>query len=161
MPLWFFRLIKVLLIGIFHAYAHLRQQRSIHASSATQVDDHSKVVGGKQHFFTLEGHTTPISIDSGLHCILSVHIPFDHDLQSLPHVVFTSPQEWDPTVLNHRINLKLLPDTDSAPDQSRLQESTFDEYGHLKDSVSMLFNTFTDAPTQACHEQAQQPASID
>ena len=40
---------------------------------------------------TLEGYTIPISINSRLAHILPVHIPSNHDLQTLPHVVFTSP----------------------------------------------------------------------
>ena len=60
-------------------------------------------------------------------------------------MVFTSPQESDPTVLDHLINVELL-------DQSLLQESTFDEFGELKDHMAMLLNTFLDVPTQVCHK---------
>ena len=76
-------------------------------------------------------------------------------------MIFTSPQECDSAVLNHGINVKFLPDPDSAPDHSLLQTSTFDGCGELKDDMVMLVNTFLDAPTQACHKQAQQPALID
>ena len=53
----------------------------------------------------LEGYTIPISIDSGLVYIHPVHIPSDHDLQTFLHLFFTSPPQWDPTVLNHGIIL--------------------------------------------------------
>ena len=101
---------------------------------------------------TLEGYTITISINSGLAYIHPDCIPSNHDLQILLHVVFTSPQEWDPTVLDQGNNLELLPDPASAPDQSFLQESTFDEFGELKHCMIMLLNTFLDAPTQACHK---------
>ena len=123
----------------------------------TQVDEHSKTAGGQQQVVTLEGYTVPISINSGTVYIHPVCVPSDHDV---PHVVFTSPQQWDLTVLNHKISLELLPAPDSAIDQSLLQESTFDEFGELKGCVVMLLNIFLDASTQACHKQAQQLALI-
>ena len=75
-------------------------------------------------------------------------------------MVFTSPQKWDLTVLDHRINLELLPDPDSVPGQYLLQEPIIDEFGELKDHVVMLLHTFLDASTQACNKQADQLASI-
>ena len=92
------------IVGIFHEYAHLRQGSSIHAYGQlewfhTQVDECSKIVGGQQQLVTLEGNTIPISIDSGLTYSYPVHVPSDHDLQTLPHVGFTSPQKWDLAVI--------------------------------------------------------------
>ena len=58
------------------------------------VNECSKIVGGQQqHFVTIEGYTIPITINSGLTSIHPVCIPSDHDLQTLPYVLFTSPQE--------------------------------------------------------------------
>ena len=65
--------------------------------------------------------------------IYIIHVPSDHDLWTLPHVDFTFPQEWNPTVLDNGINLELLPPPHSATDQSLLLESTFDEFGVLKE----------------------------
>ena len=148
-----------------HEYALHGQGSSIHASCQlklfhTQFDEHSKIVHGQQQLVTLEGYTIPISIDSGLTYICPVHVPSDHDIQTLAHVVFTSPQEWDQNVLDHGINLELLPDPDSAPDQYLLQEFSFDEFGEPKESIVMLLNTLLDAPTQECHKQTQKPALI-
>ena len=117
------------IVGIFHEYAHLRQGSTIHACSQLkwfhiQVDECSKIIGGQQLLVTLEGNT----INSGLAYIHPVHVPSNHALQTLPQV-FTSLQEWDPTVLDHRINLELLPAPDSATAQSLVLESPFDEFG--------------------------------
>ena len=123
-------------VGIVHEYVHLRQGSSIHASGQlewfhTHVNELSKIVGGQQQLVTLERYTVHILIDSGLTYSHPVCVPSNHDLQTLPHVVFTSPQEWDPTILDNRINLELLPAPHSAPDQSLLEECTFDEFGEL------------------------------
>ena len=45
-----------------------------------------------------------------------------------------------------------LPAPDSDPDQSLLQNSTFDEFGELKELAVMLLNTFLDASLHACHK---------
>ena len=50
-----------------------------------------------------------------------------------PHVIFTSPQEWGPTVVDHVINLELLEDTGFSSDESLLQDPIFDEFGELNE----------------------------
>ena len=119
------------------------QRSSIHASSQlewfpSQVNMHSKSVGGQQQLFTLERYTIPISIHSGLAYIHPIHVPSDHNLQTFPHVVFTV------TGPIHGINLELLPTPDSADDQSLLQDSSLYEFGELKEWVVRLPNTFLD-----------------
>ena len=57
-------------IGIFHEYTHLGNERSIHAAGEMEwfkckVDDRSKVVGGAQRIETPDGYVYPLSIESG------------------------------------------------------------------------------------------------
>ena len=95
-------------IGIFHEYAHLGKGSSIHVSGQvewfhTQIHECSKIVDDQHHNVALEGNIIKISIDSGLACIHPVQTPSHHDLQTLSHVIFTSPQKWDHIVLDHRL----------------------------------------------------------
>ena len=55
------------IIGIFHEYAHLGKDSSIHSPSQMEwykvsIDDKSVKVGGTQHIQILEGYALPLSI---------------------------------------------------------------------------------------------------
>ena len=132
------------IIGIFHEYAHLGKGKSIHASGQMewfncQVDDRSKIVGGAQRVETPEGYVIPLSIETGLVYMHPIRIPTDQDLQMYPHVFFTSPDIWDPSVLDHEITPSLLEDINQHSDDSLLQESIFDEYGDLHHGLFRLW----------------------
>ena len=107
------------IIGIFHEYAHLGKGRSIHAAGQMEwfnckVDDRSKVVVGAKRIETSDGYVIPFSIESGLVYMHSIQIPTDNDLQQYPHVLFTSPDTWDASVLDHGITPSLLEATDGS-----------------------------------------------
>ena len=119
------------IIGVFHEYAHLGKGKSIHASGQMewfncQVDDRSKIVGGAQRIATSEGYVIPLSFETGLVYMHPIRIPTDQDLQMYPHVFFTSPDIWDPSVLDHEITPSLLEDINQHTDDSLLQDSIFD-----------------------------------
>ena len=140
------------IIGVFHEYAHLGKGRSIHAAGQMewfncQVDDRSKLVGGAQRIETSEGYVIPLSIESGLVYMHSIRIPTDQDLQSYPHVFFTSPDIWDASVLDHEITPSLLEDINQHSDDSLLQDSIFDEYGDLHHRAIQTLNIFCDLPS--------------
>ena len=93
-------------IGIFHEYAYLGKGSSIHSSGQlewfkTNVDDKSVKVGGTQLITTLDGYSVPLLIKDGLAYATSLGKPTDQDMDTYPHVFFTSPDEWDPSVLDH------------------------------------------------------------
>ena len=139
------------IIGIFHEYAHLGKGKSIHASGQLewfncQVDDRSKIVGGAQRIETPEGYVIPFSIETGLVYMHPIRIPTDQDLQMYPHVFFTSPDIWDPSVLDHEITPSLLEDINQQSDDSLLQDSIFDEYGDLHHRATQTLNVFCDLP---------------
>ena len=107
------------IIGVFHEYAHYGKGKSIHAAGQMEwfnckVDDRSQHVGGTQSIQTSEGYVIPLFIEYGLAYMQSMRIPTDHDLQHYPHVLFTSPDIWDTSVLDHGIPPS-LPETPTSP----------------------------------------------
>ena len=93
-------------IGIFNEYAYLGKGSSIHSSGQfewfkTNVDEKSVKVGGTQLITTLDGYSVPLLIKDGLAYATSLERPTDQDMDTYPHVFFTSPDEWDPSVLDH------------------------------------------------------------
>ena len=64
-----------------------------------------------------------------------------------PHVFFTSPEIWDPSVLDHEITPSLLEDINQHSDDSLLQESIFDEYGDLHHRAIQTLDIFCDLPS--------------
>ena len=93
-------------IGIFNEYAYLGKGSSIHSSGQlewfkTNVDEKSVKVGGTQLITTLDGYSVPLFIKDGLAYATSLGRPADQDMDTYPHAFFTSPDEWDPSVLDH------------------------------------------------------------
>ena len=93
-------------IGIFNEYAYLGKGSSIHSSGQlewfkTNDDEKSVKVGGTQLITTLDGYSVPLLIKDGLAYATSLGRPTDQDMDTYPHVFFTSPDEWDPSVLDH------------------------------------------------------------
>ena len=93
-------------IGIFNEYAYLGKGSSIHSSGQlewfkTNVDEKSVKVGGTQLITTLDGYSVPLLIKDGLAYATSLGKPTDQDMDTYPHVFFTAPDEWDPSVLDH------------------------------------------------------------
>ena len=137
-------------IGIFHEYAHLGNDRCIHAAGQMEgfncnFDDRSKVVGGAQRIETSDGYVIPLSFESGLVCMHFIWIPTNNDLHQYPHVFFTSPDIWDGPVFDHGITPSLLEEINQETDDSLLQDSTFDEFGELQHRVVQQLNVFWDS----------------
>ena len=93
-------------IGIFNEYAYLGKGSSIHSSGQlewfqTNVDEKSVKVGGTQLITTLDGYSVPLLIKDGLAYATSLGRPTDQDMDTYPHVFFTSLDEWDPSVIDH------------------------------------------------------------
>ena len=89
-------------IGIFNEYAYLGKGSSIHSSGQlewlqTNVHETSVKVGGTQLITTLDGYSVPLLIKDGLAYATSLGRPTDLDMDTYPHVFFTSPDELDPS----------------------------------------------------------------
>ena len=139
-------------IGIFNEYAHLGKGSSIHSSGQlewfkTHVDEKSIKVGGTQLITTLDGYSVPLLIKDGLAYATSLGRPTDQDMDTYPHVFFTSPDEWDPSVLDHDPPLLDGLDPSQVLDQP-FGDPMFDAYGDFNERIIANLNILLDAPPE-------------
>ena len=139
-------------IGIFNEYAHLGKGSSIHLSGhlewfKTHVDEKSIKVGGTQLITTLDGYSVPLLIKHGLAYATSLGKTTDQDMDTYPHVFFTSPDEWDPSVLDHDPPHLDGLDPSQVPDQP-FGDPMFDAYGDFNDRIIANLNILLDAPPE-------------
>ena len=137
-------------IGIFNEYGYLGKGSFIHSLGHlewfnTKVDEKSVKIGGTQLITTLDGYSVPLLIKDGLAYVPSLGKPTDEDMETYPHVFFTSPDEWDPSVLDHDPpHLDgLVPS--QVPDQL-FGDPTFDAYGDFNEHIIANLNILLDAP---------------
>ena len=141
-------------IGIFNEYAHLGKGSSIHSSGQlewfkTLVDEKSIKVGGTQLITTLDGYSVPLLIRDGLAYATSLGKPTDQDMDTYPHVFFTSPDEWDPSVLDHDPPHLDGLDPSQVSDQ-HFGDPMFDAYGDFNERIIANLNILLDAPPGDC-----------
>ena len=141
-------------IGIFNEYAYLGKGSSIHSSGQlewfkTYVDEKSIKVGGTQLITTLDGYSVPLLIQDGLAYATSLGRPTDQDMDTYPHVFFTSPDEWDPSVLDHDPPPLDGLDPSQVPDQF-FGDPMFDAYGDFHERIIANLNILLDAPQGDC-----------
>ena len=139
-------------IGIFNEYAHLGKGSSIHSSGQlewfkTHVDEKSIKVGGTQLITTLEGYSVPLLIKDGLAYATSLGRPTDQDMDTYPHVFFTSPDEWDPSVLDHDPPPLDGLDPSQVFDQP-FGDPMFDAYGDFNERIIANLSILLDAPPE-------------
>ena len=141
-------------IGIFNEYAYLGKKSSIHSSGQlewfkTNVDEKSVKVGGTQLITTLDGYSVPLLIKDGLAYAISLGKLTDQDMDTYPHVFFTSPDEWDPSVLDHDPPHLDGLDPSQVPEQP-FCDPMFDGYGDFDERIIANLNTLLDAPPADC-----------
>ena len=141
-------------IGIFNEYAYLGKGSSIHSSGQlewfkTNVHEKSLKVGGTQLITTLDGYSVPLLIKDGLAYATSLGKPTDQDMDTYPHVFFTSPDEWDPSVLDHDPPHLDGLDPSQSPDQP-FGDPMFDACGDFNKHIIANLNTLLDAPPRDC-----------
>ncbi len=95
-------------ILIMHKCAYHGVGRSIHSSvqiegHKNKVDDVSMRFGGTQTIRMLDGYILPLDIINGLP-YLKMTPPTPDEFKTLPHVILTSPGDWDPTVADNVIS---------------------------------------------------------
>ena len=139
-------------IGIFNEYAHLGKGSSIHSSGQlewfkTHVDEKSIKVGGTTLITALEGYSVPLLIKDGLAYATSLGRPTDQDMDTYPHVFFTSPDEWDPSVLDHDPPPLDGLDPSQVLDQP-FGDPMFDAYGDFNERIIANLNILLDAPPE-------------
>ena len=141
-------------IGIFNEYAYLGKGSSIHSSGQlewfkTNVDEKSIKVGGTQIITTLDGYSVPLLIKDGFAYATSLGRPTDQDMDTYPHVFFTSPDECDPSVLDHDPPHLDGLDPSQVPDQP-FGDPMFDAYGDFNERIIANLNILLDAPPEDC-----------
>ena len=141
-------------IGIFNEYAYLGKGSSIHSSGQlewfkTLVDEKSIKVGGTQLINTLDAYSVPLFIRDGLAYATSLGRPTDQDMDTYPHVFFTSPDEWDPSVLDHDPPHLDGLDPSQVSDQP-FGDPMFDAYGDFNERIIANLNILLDAPPGDC-----------
>ena len=146
-------------IGIFNEYAYLGKGSSIHSSGQlewfkTNVDEKSVKVGGTQLITTLDGYSVPLLIKDGLAYATSLGRPTDQDMDTYPHVFFTSPDEWDPSVLDHDPPHLDGLDPSQVPDQL-FGDPMFDAYGDFNERIIANLNILLDEPPEDCRSYTE------
>ena len=124
---------------ILHQYALVGRGHSIHSPAhwewyKHQVCDKSVHVGGKQRVKTVDGYLIPLSIHNGLPR-LHMRPPTDKEFDSLPHVVMTSDQDWDPSVLDFSHEEEETWYDALEEHEDHPYHNLFDEYGNYRKRV--------------------------
>ena len=141
-------------IGILNEYAYLGKGSSIHSSGQlewfkTNVDEKSVKVGGTQLITTLDGYSVPLLIKDGLAYATSLGKATVQDMDTYPHVFFTSPDEWDPSFLDHDPPHLDGLDPSQVPDQP-FGDPMFDAYGDFNERIIANLNILLHAPPEDC-----------
>ncbi len=121
---------------IMKQYAYHGRNRSIHSSGQIEwfknrVDDRSLNIGGKQCIKTNDGYVFPLDIINGLP-YLKMRPNTQEEWDTLPHVILTSGEEWEPVVLDNSIShtedwYSKVHEEDDEP-----EDTPFDELGNYK-----------------------------
>jgi hypothetical protein len=125
-------------IAIMHQYAYTGRGGTIHSSGQLEwcgndVNDRSiKIDGGRQRLTTPDGYVIPINVRHGLPYITMR--PFtDEEFEELPHVLWTSEDDWDPASLDSVISDD--PNWYKAEPSPPLPDPMYDEYGEFRGRV--------------------------
>ena len=98
----------VLIVNQYTFYGKVSTVQSVWQLShfGLEVDDQSSAIPGhKQCMVTPDQWIIPFNIINGL-TRMPMQPSTDEDLDTLPHVIVTSDETWDPTVLDHSINIE-------------------------------------------------------
>ena len=144
-------------IGIFSSYA-MRSDGgpTVHSKGQMEafgliVDDKSSLVGGTQCIITNEGYVVPLHIRQGLP-YMPMEVPTQEEMDSLPHVFFTSDSPWDPATLDNEFPTSTCSTPEEATRRQQAMDSRVDAFGQL--SVSSLRETTPISSTPALGIQA-------
>ena len=125
-------------------------------------DDKSHHVGGKQVITFLDGYATPLQCRSGLMYMSILGKPMDQDLDQYPHVLLTSPHEWDPSILDYsHPNTQGYPFWAPDPSAKNQHDSRIDECGNIHHRTIHMLSILSDTPSITVKKHDQQATTID
>ena len=146
-------------IGIFHQYAHINKGTSIHSSVQLEaykqdVNDRSlRTPGGLQRILTVDGYEIPLVIRNGLP-YLNIRPYTDREFDTLPHVIMTSDNDWDPSVLDcDPMDATKGADVHDVTSERPIHEN-FNQFGEYMDRYVV---TYTDVTSPILEEQVLPP----
>ena len=151
-----------------HEYAYYGRGDTIHSPCQIEwfnntCNDKSHHVGGKQVITFLDGYVTPLECRSDLMYMSIIGKPTDQDLDQYPHVLLSSPHEWDPSVLDYS-HPKSHGYPSWAPDPSARDQHDrrIDEKcGNIHTRAIYTLSILSDTPTISIKKHDQQPVTID
>ena len=118
--------------------------------------------GGKQVITFLDGYATPLQCRSGLMYMSILGKPTDQDLDQYPHVLLTSPHEWDPSLLDSsHPNTHGYPSWAPHPSVRDQHDPRIDNCGHIHHRTVHTLSILSDKPNIFVKENDQQPTTID
>ena len=152
---------------LMREYAYYGRGNTIHSPCQIEwfqniCDDKSHHVGGKQVNIFLDGYATPLQCRSGLMYMSILRKPTDKDLDEFPHVLLTSPHEWDPSVLdNSHPNTRGYPSWVHEPSARDQHDPRIDECGNIHNRSIHTISILSGASNFTVHKHAQKPTQID
>ena len=135
--------------SIVNEYTFLGKGNSIHSLGQmeyfnTRVDDKSIKVGGKPRLETFERYAMPNIFKDGLAYIKTLGRPNDQELETYPHVLFTSPYSWEPSILDHEFSPEDEITWSQLQDTRPFYDPLFYAQGDLNQRIIATLNTFLD-----------------
>ena len=126
-------------IGIFHEAAYTGRHQSILSCIQMEhyrnrVDDRSHQLGGGQQITTADGYNFPLSIVNGL-AYLHMRAFSDTEYDTLPHVILTSEEPWNPREYDSLIDPNSKEYTSVKPQDLHLLP--YDEYNVKGDLIKL------------------------
>ena len=88
----------------------------------------------------------PIIFKHGLVYIKTLGRPNDQELETYPHVFFTSPDTWEPSLLDHELSPEDEITWSQLQDTRPFYDPLFDTQGDLNQRIIATLNTFLDLP---------------
>ena len=88
----------------------------------------------------------PIILKDGLAYIKTLGRPTDQELEIYPHIFFTSPDTWEPSLLDHEFSPEDEPTWSQLQDTRPFYDPLFDAQGDLNQRIITTLNTIFDLP---------------
>ena len=148
---------------LMHEYAYYGRGNTIH--SLCQIEWFNDTCDDKSHHQVitfLDGFSTPLQCRSGLMYMNALGKPTDQDLDQYPHVLLTSPHEWDPSVLDYSDPTTCrYPSWAPDPSVRDQYDPRIDECGSIHNRNIHTLSILSDTPTIFVKKHDQQPTNID